>query len=174
MIWVVGTLRFVIKLRTIDHISFFAFAVVTFRSKISVFRSLVRSLTSYVFSFVFFRVNCQPLPKLVLFPLYCLDFSHLPVLSCHPNCHQSDVFSGSSEHRFAKGSVHLRQGFNICESTFPQLFINCCRKSGQIPLLPISDEPFSPLSFSVGTWIIIRMGRFSDDRLSSGSQLYLS
>ena len=40
---------------------------------------------------------------------------------------------------------------------------------GQIPLLSNPDEPFIPLR-----WIVIMMGRWSDDRVSSGSQSYLS
>ena len=119
-------------------------------------------------------MNSLPLPKLVSFPLCCRHFSDLPILSCHPHCLQSDVCSGSSEYFFAKGSVCLSQGFIICGSTSSQLFINCCCIRGQILLLPILDEPFFPISFSVGRWIVLRMGRWSDDRVSNGSQSYLS
>ena len=42
------------------------------------------------------------------------------------------------------------------------------------PLLPIQDEPFPPLSISVGMWVVIRIRRWSNDRVSSGFQSYLS
>ena len=119
-------------------------------------------------------MNSQLHTKIVSFSLCFRDFLYLPVLFCHPRCLQSDVFSGSSEHRFAKGSAHLSLGFSISESASSQLFINCYCESSQIPFLQIPDEPLFPLSLSVGRLIVIRMGRWSDDRISSGSQSYLS
>ena len=47
MIGAVGMLQFVVRLRMIDHISFFAFAVVSFRSQISALCSLVMFFTSW-------------------------------------------------------------------------------------------------------------------------------
>ena len=73
-----------------------------------------------------------------------------------------------------KWSVHLGKGFTISEFTSSQLYINCCCKSSQFPFLPIPNEPFFPLSFSIGRWVVIRMGRWSDNRVSSDSQSYLS
>ena len=141
----VDTLRFVARLSSVGHIYFFAFAVVTFHSQILAFCLLVRLFTS-VFSLVFFRVNCQPLSMLILFPLCFRDFLYLPVLSCHPQCLQSDEFSGSSQHHFAKGSVHLSQGFFVCESMPTELLLY----KRPDPILPIPDKPFFCICFSVG------------------------
>ena len=172
MIRAVGTLRFVVRLCRIGHISFFAFAVVTFRSQILAFCSLMRFFTSRSLALY----SSQLIPSLSLslscslssFAIYLL---RLPVLSCHPNCLHFDVFLGSSEHRFVRGSVHLSRGFNISESTSSHLFINCCCKRSQIPFLPIPVEPFPPLSFSVRRWIVIIIGRWSGYQVDPWSYL---
>ena len=170
MIRAVGTLRFVVGLCRIGLISFFAFAVVTFRSQILAFRSLMRFFTSRSLALY----SSQLIPSLSLslscslssFAIYLL---RLPVLSFHPNCLQFGMFLGSSEQRFVRGSVHLSKGFTISESTSSHLFINCCCKCSQIHFLPIPVELFSPLCFSVGQWIVATMVR-----VSSGCQSYLS
>ena len=113
-------------------------------------------------------MNSLPPPRLVSFSRCFRDFLCLPVNSYLPQCLQSDVFSGSSEHRFARGSGHLSQGFTVCESTSSHLFISCNCKRGQINLLPIPVEQFT-LSISIGRWFVTMIRGWSDERASSDS-----
>ena len=122
----------------IDNITSFPYVVVTFRSKISAFRSLVRFITSRslalysseLISSLYLRLSRS---------LSAIASSNTLLLS---PCFLSDVPSGSSEHGLAKGSAHLTQGFVAYVSTSTQLLISCCCSGCHIPLLPISDEPF--------------------------------
>ena len=56
--------------------------------------------------------------------------------------------------------------------------LNCsltaAAKAVRSPSFQSQTNRFFPLSFSVGRWIVIMIGRWSDYRVSSGSQSYLS
>ena len=129
-------LRFVVRLRMtsglLRNISL-DFAVVTFRFQIPTFRSLVSFLTSRS------SLSVQPLPRLIPFHLRCLDFSRLPMISCHPYCFQPGSL-------WAAASTALLKVRYITGITYTRVLINCCCKSGHISFLPIPDEPFSPFA----------------------------
>ena len=88
----------------------------------------------------------------------------LPVLSCHftafcPMCYRAAASTALKKDRY----ILLEDSPSL--SSLP---LNCSLTA------VMKAVRFSPFSFSVGRWIVIRMGRWSVDMVSSGSQSYLS